>query len=197
MPGVLALFLAAPPSPPLFYWGARPALISVEVPAGPSRDAQIVELHAALDNGALVLRFTLDRPVEEATHLADGAPVSGRLRALLYVDADDDRKTGLLAGPADPRSGADLRLEIGVLAVGEDPEEKVEASALIGATLASLAADGRRRTLWRSDDGQSPRAFSARGEWLEVRLPASAAVRPGARLILSLPDRAVDGRLGR
>ena len=197
MPGVLALLLAAPPGPPLFYWGARPALISVEPPASASQDAQIVELHAALDQGNLVLRFTLDRPVEEAIHLADGAPVSGRLRALLYVDADDDRQTGLLAGPADPRSGADLRLEIGVLTVAEDPEEKIKASAIIGATLASLAADGRRHTLWRGDDAQSPSAFSVRGEWLEVRLPGSVAVRPGARLILSLPDRALDARLGR
>ena len=196
MLAALALLVVAE-GPPLFYWGARPAVISVEAPQAAGPEARVREVHAALDKGTLVVRFTFDRAVREATHLADGAPVSGRLRAMLYVDADADRATGYQAGAADPRTGADLRLEIGVLAVGEDKDEKIAANALLTATLTSVGGDGRRHTLWRADDAQEPRAISARGEWLEVRLPAETAVRPQARLILSLADRALDGRLGR
>jgi hypothetical protein len=58
-------------------------------------------------------------------YAANGAPVSGRLRAVLYVDADDNPKTGLAAGPKDPRTGADRRLEVGVIAVGADPDENL------------------------------------------------------------------------
>jgi hypothetical protein len=199
-----ALFLTvlAAGGPPLFYWGARPALIATEAGGAESRGegaarltARVAELHAALDKGSLVLRFTFDRPVREATTLPDGAPVSGRLRATLYVDRDDDRSSGLQEGPADLRTGADLRLEIGVVAVGEDPEEEIAARALISATLASLAPDGRRKTLWRADDLGSPREVRADGEWLELRLPPLAQVSPNARLILGLDDRTLDGRL--
>lgn len=191
----LALLLAE--GPPLFYWGARPAVIAVEAGNVPAPDsvARLQEVHAALDKGALLLRFTFDRPVRDATHLADGSPVSGRLRATLYLDRDDDRATGLQQGPADLRTGADLRLEVGVVAVGEDAEEKRPATALITATLASVDASGKRKTLWRTDDLESPRRVSARGEWLELRLPAEVQVGPRARLVLSLDDRALDGRL--
>jgi hypothetical protein len=189
--------LSVATGPPLFYWGARPAVITVEDLASNGPEAQVREVHAALDQGALVLRFTFDRSVESASHGPDGAPASGRLRALLYVDADGDRATGWAAGPKDARTGADWRLEIGVVAVGEDPEENVPASALVTATLATVAADGRPRLRWRSDDVGNPREVSARGEWLEVRLPRDVAVTPKARLILSLPGRALDGQLGR
>lgn len=201
MLALVLVFLAAEGAP-LFYWGARPAVIVTDAGAGtPAGEgasglaAQVAEVHAALDKDALVLRFTFDRPVHEATHLPDGAPVSGRLRANLYIDRDDDRSTGLQQGPADLRTGADLRLEVGVVAVGEDPEEKVAARALLSATLAELAPDGRRKALWRADDLDRPREVRAQGEWLELRLPALAQVGPKARLILSLDDRTLDGRL--
>lgn len=202
---MLAAFLLALPAAqgaPLFYWGARPAVIVNDVgprlPAGEGQaapTARVAEVHAALDKGALVLRFTFDRPVREATNLPDGTPVSGRLRATLYVDGDDDRSTGLQEGPADLRTGADLRVEVGVVAMGGDPEENIAARALLSVTLASLASDGRRKTLWRADDLGSPREVRAQGEWLELRLPTQAQVGPRARLILGLDDRALDGRL--
>ena len=84
--------------------------------------------------------------------------MSGRLRATLYLDRDGERATGLAEGPADLRTGADLRLEVGVVAVGEDPEEKRAASALSPRTLVALAPDGRRKTLWRDRRRQEPRA---------------------------------------
>jgi hypothetical protein len=191
----LALLLAPPEGPPLFYWGARPPVITVEGGDASGAEARVLEVHAALDRGALVLRFTFDRPVREATRLPDGAPVSGRLRAALYIDRDGDRTSGLDGGPGDLRTGADLRLEVGVLTVGEDPEEKRAARALILATLSSLARDGRRKTLWRAEDAQNPREVAARGDWLELRLPREAGVAPQARLILSGDDHALDGRL--
>ena len=190
---VLLLLLAE--GAPLFYWGARAPLIVVEGASGEGVEARIQEVHAALDKGTLVLRLTFDRAVREATRSPEGSPVSGRLRATLYLDSDGDRATGLAEGPADPRTGADLRLEVGVIAMGEDAEEKRVASALITATLAALQPDGRRRTLWRTDDASSPRQVSARGEWLELRLPPEAGVKEKARLVLSLPDRTLDGRL--
>lgn len=198
---VLLLGFLTAEGPPLFYWGARPAVIATETGTSTRGEgvvaltARVAEVHAALDKGALVLRFTFDRPVREATNLPDGAPVSGRLRANLYIDRDDDRSTGLQEGPADLRTGADLRVEVGVVAVGEDQEEKLAARALLSAILASLTPDGRRKTLWRADDLGSPREVRAHGEWLELRLPALAQVGPKARLILSLDDRALDGRL--
>lgn len=182
--------------PPLFYWGSRPPVIAVEGTSPAGVEAQIQEVHAALDKGALVVRFTFDRAVREATRLADGAPVSGRLRAVLFVDRDADRATGLDQGADDLRTGADLRLEIGVLAVGEDAEEHRPALAVVTATLMGLSREGRRQTLWRADDAEgSSRQLRTSGEWLEVRLPAQPAVAPAARLILSVGDRAQDGRL--
>jgi len=181
--------------PPLFYWGARPAVISVEgAPAG-GVEAQVQEVHAALDEGALVVRFTFDRPLREATRLEGGAPVSGRLRATLYVDRDADRTTGLDEGPGDLRTGADLRLEVGVISVGEDKEEKRAAMAVVTASLVALTPGGGRKTLWRADDSEGSRQVRTSGEWLEIRLPGEAGVLPQARLILGLKDRALDGRL--
>ena len=58
-----------------------------------------------------------------------------------------------------------------------------------------MAPDGRRKTLWRGDDLGNPREVRAQGEWLELRLPSRAEVGPKARLILSLDDRTLDGRL--
>jgi len=192
----LWLLLAAPvEGRPLFYWGARPPVIVPDA-IPPSAEAPIVEVHAAVKGGDLVVRFTFDEPVRGKLYLQDGTPVSGRVRAVLYIDADNDRKTGLDFGSQDLRTGADLRLEVGVLSLGGDPAEKIQPKAVVTATLASLAPDGRRRTLWRADDTSSPDYVSVHGEWLEVRLPEQfARPRPAARLILSVGDRSWDGRL--
>ena len=80
-------------------------MIAVESAATGGVEAQIEEVHAALDKGALVVRFTFDRAVRDAIRLADGAPVSGRLRATLWVDRDADRATGLDQGPDDLAHG--------------------------------------------------------------------------------------------
>ena len=182
--------------PPRFYWGSRPAAIVVEdAPAG-GVEAQVQEVHAALDKGTLVVRFTFDRSVREATRLPDGAPVSGRLRATLLIDRDADRATGLDQGPDDLRTGADLRLEVGVVAMGEDAEEHRPAMAVVTVTLASLSHEGRRQTLWRADDSEEgSRQVRTSGEWLEIRLPAEAGVLPAARLVLNLQSRTLEGRL--
>lgn len=192
---LLLLALAAAEGRPLFYWGGRAPVIVAEAPAEASVEARVTEVHAAVDAAGLALRFTFDRPVKEAIYRPDGAPVSGRLWVVLYLDADDDRTTGLDAGPRDLRTGADERLEVGVVAVGEDAEEKRSASAVVTAALFSLAPDGRRRTLWRGDNSATPASVSAHHDWVEVRLPALAAVKPRARLILAAGDRASDGRL--
>lgn len=193
---LLLLLLAAVPGRPLFYWGARPALIATEAEPGQGVEAQVTEVHAALDQGELVLRFTFDRPVQDAIYLPGGAPVSGRLRAILYVDADADRTTGWDTGPDDLRTGAELRLEVGVVALGADPEEKLPAQALVTAFLAALGRDGRRKSLWRGDDESAPQQVSVRGEWVELRLPARGpVVGAGARLVLAAGERVWDGRL--
>ena len=182
--------------PPLFYWGSRPAAIVVEGAAAGGVEAQVQEVHAALDKGALVVRFTFDRSVREATWLPDGAPVSGRLRATLFIDRDADRATGLDQGPDDLRTGADLRLEVGVVAMGEDSEEHRPAIAVVTVALATLSREGRRQILWRADDSDGgSRQVRTSGEWLEIRLPAEAGVLPSARLVLNLGNRALDGRL--
>ena len=134
--------------------------------------------------------------MREATRLPDGAPVSGRLRATLLIDRDADRATGLDQGPDDLRTGADLRLEVGVVAMGEDAEEHRPAMAVVTVTLASLSHEGRRQTLWRADDSEEgSRQVRTSGEWLEIRLPAEAGVLPAARLVLNLQSRTLEGRL--
>jgi hypothetical protein len=171
-------------------------VIATEAEADRGPEAQILEVHAALDKGDLVLRLTWDRPVQEALYLPSGEPVSGRLRAVLYLDADGNRATGLDQGPRDLRTGADFRLELGVVALGADKEESLPAQALLTAFLASLTPDGRRRLLWRGDDASTPDRVSQRGEWVELRLPGAAlGLRPGARLILSVGEKAWDGRI--
>ncbi len=193
---LLWLLLATLPGRPLFYWGARPPVIATEAEADGGPEAQVLEVHAALDKGDLVLRLTWDRPVQEALYLPSGEPVSGRLRAVLYLDADGNRATGFDQGPRDLRTGADFRLELGVVALGADKEESLPAQALLTAFLASLTPDGRRRLLWRGDDAANPDRVSQRGEWVELRLPgAPLGLRPGARLILSVGERSWDGRI--
>ena len=193
---LLAALLAEAGGRPLFYWGARRPVIVAPAAAEAGVEAQVLEVHAARDGGDLVLRFTLDRPVREAIRLPDGAPISGRLRAVLYVDADDDRRTGWDQGPGDLRTGADARLDLGAVSIGEDPEEKRPAGVVVSATLYSLTIEGRRRTLWRGDDDSEPQRVSAHGEWVELRVPTDAfQVSPRARLILAAADGPHDGRL--
>jgi hypothetical protein len=181
---------------PLYYWGARPPVITTETLPGQGTDAQVLEVHAALDKGELVVRFTFDRPVKDALYLPGGAPVSGRLRALLYVDADGDRATGWDTGTADLRTGAEYRVETGVVALGEDPEEKLPAQALVTVNVASLGREGRRKSLWHGDDVTTPEQVSVRGEWVELRLPApEVTVKDGARLVLTAGEGVWDGRL--
>src|SRR6185436_10414274 len=110
------------------------------------------EVHAAVDNADLVVRFTFDRQLRQALRLPDGAPVSGRVQAMLEIDADDDRTTGLAAGPKDPRAGADRRIDVATRYLGADPDEQRAASVEVTARMASVSADGRLRTLWRESD---------------------------------------------
>jgi hypothetical protein len=195
---LLLLLLAAPhvrQGRPLYYWGARPALLTL-APEKASAAASVVEIRGAVDGGDLVLRFDLDRPVHDALYLKDGTPISGRLRAVVYLDVDDDPATGFEARPDDFRKGADLRVDLGSVSIAPDPEEKREADVIVAATLYSLTREGRRRTLWRGDDEADPTRVSAHGEWVEIRLPPAAVPRgPAARLILSTDAGVSAGRL--
>lgn len=195
---LLALAVAAAPEGrPLFYWGARPPVVVAELAAAPpAAAARVTEVHAAWDRADLALRLAFDRPVAEALRLADGTPVSGRLQAVLYFDVDDDRTTGLEQGAMDQRTGAERRLELGAVAMGEDPEEGRKAGALVAATLVSLTVEGRRRTLWRTDDEADPGRLSVHGDWVELRVPADRIGGSGrARLVLATGDRTWDGRI--
>jgi hypothetical protein len=193
----LAILEGATVGRPLFYWGARPPVITREGAPG-TVEAQVLEVHAARDDRGVVVRFTLDRPVREATHLPDGSSISGRLRATLYLDDDDDTGTGFDAGAGDLRTGADHRLEVGTVRVGEDPDEKRGALLVISATLSALAREGGRRVVWRAGDDAAPDQVSGHGEWVEVRLsPAILSLSPGARLILVADDGPRVGRLPR
>ena len=188
------VFLLATEGRPLHYWGAQPPVISVAHGVDGGEAAQLTDLHAAADRGALVLRFSFDRAVRDAIQLPDGTPVSGRLSATLYLDADDNRATGIDQGPGDLRTGADFKLELGVVSVGADPDEHRPAQALVTVALFRLARDGRRHALWRTDDAASPAAVSPHGEWVEVRIPPQHLAPARMRLILALGDGARDGR---
>jgi len=190
----LALMLAAE-GRPLFYWGARPAIVSMNEAATKTEEALVLELHAANDKGDLVMRFSFDRPVREALWLADGTPVSGRLRAVVYIDTDDDRRTGAQEGASDLRTGAERRIELSALAMGEDAEEHRAATALVAATLHGLTQEGRRRTLWRADS-ELPSRVSVRGEFVELRVPADrVGAESPCRFILVSGGDVRDGRL--
>jgi hypothetical protein len=191
---LLAALLAPVAEGPDFAFGSRPPVIRAPAPAG-GDEAGVTDVHAALDGSDLVIRFTFDRPVQRALYGQDGAPVSGRLRAVLYVDADDDPRTGLAAGPKDPRTGADRRLEVGVIAVGADPDENLGASAVVTAALSDLA--GRKRhARWRGDTAATPRQVSTGGRWVEVRLMGERGpFTRTARLVLAAGAAFLEGRL--
>jgi hypothetical protein len=157
--------------------------------------AQVAEVHAAADAGSLLLRFSFDRRVREALYQPVGTPVSGRLSAVLYLDRDDDRASGLGGKADDGRTGADLRFELGVLSLGADPDEKIVARAIVTAALYALAPDGKRRKLWQRDDASHPQEVSAHGEWVELRLPGDRVGIAGpARLILAVGSQTWEGR---
>jgi hypothetical protein len=192
---LLALLLAVPEGRPLLYWGARVPVIETGAEGEANGAARVVEVHAALDAGSLLLRFSFDRRVRESLYQPDGTPVSGRLSAVLYLDRDDDRGSGLAGKADDGRTGADLRFELGVLSLGADADEKIEARAIVTAALYSLAPDGRRRQLWQRDDASHPQEVSAHGEWVEVRLPGDRVGITGpARLILASGSQTWEGR---
>jgi hypothetical protein len=194
---MLALLPAGEEAEPRFDWGRRPPVIVAEVPARAGPEASVVEVHAAATGGDLRLRLTLDRPVADALYLADGRPVSGRLRAVLYLDTDDDRKTGLDEGLRDLRTGAERRLDVDVVSVGADPEENRPARAVVAATLRALTRDGRRRVLWRGDDAGAD-GVAAAGRFVDIRLPAAqVAVSGRARLVLDVGGRTWAGQINR
>jgi len=194
---ILAVLLSlAAEGRPLFYWGSRAAAIETGSAAAESEQAVVQEVHAARQEAALMLRFSFDRPVRKAMYAPNGAPVSGRLRAALYVDRDGDRSTGPSAPDKDLRGGCELRLELGVLALGADAEEHREAMAVVTAALYELEAGGRRRRLWHADDAAQPGEVSAHGEWVELRVPWELVrAGPTPRLVLAEGERAWEGRL--
>ena len=195
VPSLLLAFVLASQGPPLFYWGSRPAVVLRE---GGARGelARVLEVHAARDGGDLVFRFTFDRPVREAITTPEGAPVSGRLQAVLYLDVDDDRTTGFDSGSRDLRTGAERRLEVGTQYLGEDPPERMAPIVAVRLTLTSVGQGGTRRALWRRDDTEEGRAIRVSGEWVEARVPLDRlGLETRARLILVDGDQAWDGRL--
>jgi hypothetical protein len=191
-----ALLVLAAEGRPLFYWGSRTAAIETGAAVGEAEQAVVQEVHAARQEAALMLRFSFDRPVRKAMYAPGGAPVSGRLRAVLYVDRDGDRATGPSAPEKDLRGGCELRLELGVLALGADADEQREATAVVTATLSEFDAAGRRRRVWQADDAAQPGDMSAHGEWVELRVPwALVRAGPAARLVLAEGERLWEGRL--
>lgn len=194
---VLAAVLASlAAGSPLHYWGGRAPVLVVERAAADSADAQVAEVHTAVVAGDLIVRFTFDRPVEASLYLPGGRPVSGRLRVSLYLDTDDDLATGLDLGSRDLRTGCDRRLEIGVVSLGEDADEKRTASAVVVATLHALSVGSVQEPVWRADDEARPDAVSWRGDWLEVRVPGGPLAAGGrTRLVLAQGGEAVAGRL--
>lgn len=191
----LALLLAAAEGRPLFYWGARPPIVTMGEAAPEGEEVRVLELHAARDKGDLLLRFSFDRPVRDALRLADGTPVSGRLKAVVYIDTDDDRRTGTQEGAADLRTGSERRLELGALAIGEDSEEGRAATVLVSATLHGLTQEGRRHVLWRADSDE-PGRVSVRGDAVELRIPEDRVGAAGrCRLVLVSGGDVRDGRL--
>jgi hypothetical protein len=193
---LLLLALVAGAGRPLFYWGGRPAVIEAATAAPDTPNARVTEVHAAVDAGELVLRFSFDREVKDALRLADGTPVSGRLHAVLDIDTDDDRTSGFEGGPMDLRTGSERRLEVSTRYLGEDADERRQASVDVTVTLYSIAKDGRRRLLWLRDEPGEPARISSHADAVELRVPGDRlALGARARLILSDGERAWDGRL--
>jgi len=186
-----------PQARPLFYWGARSPLVDARDVEAPPEVARIETIHGAIDSGDLVLRFDLDRPVEAGTHLPDGTPVSGRLQARLYVDADADTATGLGGEAAtDRRVGADRLILLSTVYMGEDEEEQRPARALVRIAIDSVDHDGRRATLWARDHLGAPDRIVLHDDWIEVRLPVfQVGVGEGSRFVYAVGSAIREGRL--
>ncbi len=193
---LLALLLAQPLGRPLHYWGARPATIVTAAAVGEGVAARVTEVHGVVDRNDLILRLSYDRLIRDALYLPSGAPVSGRLRAALYVDGDEDLRTGWAVTAGDARGGADYRVDVGVLALGADPDEGIEAQAIVTVSLFELTPEGRQRNLWRGDHLANPERLSIRGDAVEIRLPGEMMpVASTARLTLIVEAEAFEGRL--
>jgi hypothetical protein len=187
---ILALLLALQ-GPPFFYWGSRPAVIVGASSAEPA----VEEIHTVVVGDEVILRFTWNQPVEELLFSQEGRPVSGRLRATLYWDTDGTSLTGEDFGRDDLRSGADLRLDVGVVAIGEDPAEGREARPLVTAALYSLSRTTSQSLRWRTDSDVRPLTISRRGTWLELRIPANLlGATSETRLTLAQGGVATSGR---
>jgi hypothetical protein len=186
-----SLVLLALQGPPLIYWGAHPAAIRVTEPD----QSSIEEVRTMRTADSVVLRFSWKLPVEDLVVTASGEPVSGRLRATLYWDVDGFPLTGIEMGRSDLRTGSEFRLEVGVVAMGEDPSEHRTARPLLVATLYRLNGRGGQAVVWRTDADQRPRNISARGTWLDLRLPAEL-INPSedTRLVLVQDGVATSGR---
>ena len=180
---------------PLFYWGSRSPVVTPGEHQGPPEIARVVEIHAALDRGDLVIRLTLDRPVRDATHLPDGAPVSGRLQARIYLDLDGDPATGQAGSSADSRTGTERLIELATLYVGEDEEQLRPAEARVIVAIDALDEAGRRSPLWSAEHVASPDRVSMRGEWVELRLPERhAPVAERSRFVYATGLEVFEGR---
>jgi hypothetical protein len=178
-------------------WAGRLPVIVTQAPQVLSREAAVVEVHAAVEGGDLRLRLTLDRPVKDVLYLPDGTPVSGRLRAAVLIDTDGDRSTGLDEGERDLRTGAERRLDVETISVQADPDEKRPGQGVVAATLRALERDGRRRVLWRGDDTGVGGVTTA-DRFVEIRLPAAhVGLGARARLVLDSRGRTWAGQLNR
>jgi hypothetical protein len=195
---LLALGVLAAGEGPLFDWGQRPAVVVARYSGGAAAAPRVVAVHAAEDGADLVLRFTFDRPVIEGLRHPDGSAASGRLRAVLYIDTDADRETGVDADTRDPKRGADRGVEVGTRHLAPDPDEgRPRAEVIVSAALRALRKGGQRRLLWSADaDADSePRRISAYGDCVELRVPADrVGLGAGARFILSETEQAFEGR---
>ncbi len=170
---------------PLFYWGDRAP--TVEMPRSRAAGEPAIEtVHAAREGADLLLKISYDRPLSEALQLSDGTPVSGRLRALLYLDCDAERKSGLEGREDDARVGAERLIEVGVMALGADEEEHLPARALVMVGISELLPRGERKITWQADEDTEPKVIALRGHSIELRLPSGLCLcGPRARLIVA------------
>lgn len=186
MLAALACMLFLAQDAPLFYWGDRAPTVEMASRPASASDPAIETVHAARDGANLLLKISYDRPVSEGLYRPDGTPVSGRLRALLYLDCDSDRKSGLEGRDDDARVGAERLIELVVMALGADAEERLPARALITVGAYEVLAGGERKATWQADEDTEPRVIALHGQSVELRLPAALCLcGPRARLIVA------------
>ena len=84
-----------------------------------------------------------------------------------------------------------------MLALGADPDEGVDAQALVTVSAFALTSNGRQRVLWRTDHGASPDQVSIRGDAVEMRIPRDVvSVVLRSRLALVVGEEGFEGSLG-